>query len=365
VNLISTALLALLCTVIAVLALRPIAITLDLVDRPGGRKTHQGEVPLVGGLAMFLGLAIALGLAHPANLRMLPVLSACGLMVIIGLLDDRYGLPHWMRLVVHLVAGATLVLTTHAMVRTLGDPFGMGVILLPAWGAALFSMAMITGAVNSFNMLDGMDGLASVNSLASIAGLAWLASQAGSGGFVVEFGVILAAAIAGFMLFNAPIPANRQVRCFMGDAGSTLIGVAVAWLCVEMSQLRLGDGLAHPSYVLWMVALPLFELWWTFLRRIFSGYSPFHADRGHFHHMLTDAGLSVRGAFLAFLMLNVLLVGTGMLLVALKVPDWVAFFGLILAGAVVVRTMYEAPRLVAMMPSLRRNRRAATSQTDA
>jgi UDP-GlcNAc:undecaprenyl-phosphate GlcNAc-1-phosphate transferase len=326
-----------------------------LLDRPGGRKTHQGAVPLVGGLAMFLGLAVSIGLAIPIRPAAGPLLAVSGLMVVVGLLDDRFEVSHRMRLVTHLVAGAVLIGSTHVVVRTLGDPFGLGAISLPIWAAIAFTMAMITAAVNSFNMLDGMDGLAGVNALVSLAGLGWMAHRAGQVGVeVVSLCLLLGACVLGFMVFNAPILANRRVRCFMGDAGSTFIGVAIAWLCASISQMPLDDGLAHPTYVLWMVALPLFELWWTFIRRTTAGHSPFHADAGHFHHLIIQAGLKVRTAFGVFLLLDVLLVGIGLTMAAWRIPDSVAFAGLLLAGAVVVRSMYQAHHLARWWPILRR-----------
>jgi UDP-GlcNAc:undecaprenyl-phosphate GlcNAc-1-phosphate transferase len=355
VNSFSSFMAAFLVTVIGILVLRPVAFAVDLLDRPGGRKTHQGAIPLVGGLAMFLGLAVSIGLLTPISPSAGPLLAVCGLMVIVGLLDDRFEVSHRMRLVTHVVAGAVLIGTTHVVVRTLGDPFGLGTVGLPTWVAVAFTMAMITAAVNSFNMLDGMDGLAGVNALASLAGLAWMAGRAGQAGLEARsLCLLLGACVLGFMVFNAPIMANRRIRCFMGDAGSTFIGVAIAWLCAAISQMPLDDGRAHPSYVLWMVALPLFELWWTFIRRTSRGHSPFHADAGHFHHLIIQAGLNVRTAFGAFLLLDALLVGSGMWLAAHHAPDWLAFLGLFVAAVLVVRSMYQMHHVARRWPLLRR-----------
>jgi UDP-GlcNAc:undecaprenyl-phosphate GlcNAc-1-phosphate transferase len=140
----------------------------------------------------------------------------------------------------------------------------------------------------------------------------------------------------------------------MGDAGSTLIGVAIAWLCARISQMPL-HGAAHPVTVLWMVALPTYELFWSVIRRARRGQSPLRADAGHFHHMLTQSGLNVRAAFLMFLVLDALLVAVGFLLNALQVPDWVSLALLVVGGAVVVRTMYGVHRFVALLPESARH----------
>lgn len=78
--------------VLAILALRPIAVAIDLVDRPGGRKTHHGEVPIVGGIAMFLAAVLGLGLVPLDAPTSLAFLAASALLVTVGLLDDRFDL---------------------------------------------------------------------------------------------------------------------------------------------------------------------------------------------------------------------------------------------------------------------------------
>ncbi|MDE2251917.1 MAG: undecaprenyl/decaprenyl-phosphate alpha-N-acetylglucosaminyl 1-phosphate transferase, partial [Gammaproteobacteria bacterium] len=99
---------------------------------------------------------------------------------------------------------------------------------------------------------------------------------------------------------------------------------------------------------------PLFELWSTFLRRLIAHRSPLAADDGHFHHRLQRAGFSVRSTFVLFLILDVLLIGTGLLLAHRGVPDWVAFGGLVLAGVGVVYSMDYAHHLLRWLPALRR-----------
>jgi UDP-GlcNAc:undecaprenyl-phosphate GlcNAc-1-phosphate transferase len=353
INLGSCALLAFVVTVLAILALRPVAFSIDLVDRPGGRKTHHGVVPLVGGLAIFMGLVAALAFVFPPAPETLPLMGVFALMVVTGMLDDRFSLSPWMRLVVQSIAGLVLVGTTGAVVRTLGDPFGLGPLTLGMGAGVAFTLVAITAAVNSFNMMDGMDGLAAVVAVTSLAGLTGLSLMAGHSGVEVSVAAVLGAATLGFMVFNCPVQANRGVRCFMGDAGSMLIGVAVAWICVRVSQMPL-HGVQHPMAVLWMVALPFYELLWTVIRRARKGHSPLHADAGHFHHLLTQGGLSVRAAFLAFLLLDVLLVGAGLLLTALQTPDWLMLVLLLLVGTVVVRTMHFADRIVRWLPTTAR-----------
>lgn len=335
----------------AILALRPLAIAVDLIDRPGGRKTHHGEVPIVGGLAMYLGVVLGIGLLPEADAATGPFLAACTVLVTVGLIDDRFDLSPWARLPAQITAGVVLVAGAGALVTTMGDPFGTGIVTLSSGGAAAFTLLTIIAAINAFNMLDGMDGLAGATALTALIALSvmsWGADPA-----PVSIGFVVGGSICAFLLFNLPTHVNRPLRCFMGDAGSTLLGFCVAWLCIRVSQGH-GKSVA-PVTTLWAVAMPLYELFWTTLRRALHGVSPFKADTSHFHHLLLKAGFGVRGAFAVFVGLAALLAIVGIVLSNLDVPDVYSFVLLIVAGVAVVSLMYRADVLWRIIPdSLRR-----------
>jgi UDP-GlcNAc:undecaprenyl-phosphate GlcNAc-1-phosphate transferase len=129
----------------------------------------------------------------------------------------------------------------------------------------------------------------------------------------------------------------------MGDAGSTLLGFCVAWLCIELTQGP--KRVVAPVTTAWIVALPLFELVWTTLRRLIRGVSPFRADTNHFHHLLLKAGLTVRGAFIVFVVAAVLLATLGIVIERADVPDVYSFLMLIAVGVGTVFLMYR-PRMI-------------------
>ncbi len=355
-NLLAVAAIGLFVTVVAILALRPLAKTIDLIDRPGGHKTDHGNVPVVGGLAMFIGLVAGLGFVQPAISAGVSLLGAAAVLVTIGLLDDRFALSHWTRLFVHFAAAIVLVAGTGALVRHIGDPFAMGETVLHGLGAYVFTLLLITAAINAFNMLDGMDGLAGITALSSFAGLALVGSLNGIHGRELAVCAVAGATVSGFLVFNVPMRYVGAMRCFMGDAGSTLLGAVVVWLGIRFSQ-ESPAGSIHPVTVLWIVGLPLFELFWTVIRRVSRGRSPMQADREHFHHLLIAAGFSVRAAFSTFALINVLFVATGVLLDMLGVPDSVSLAVLILTGATMVRFMYRAHRVLRWLPTFSRGRR--------
>ncbi len=356
-NLLTIAAIGFFITLLAVLGLRPLARTIDLVDRPGGHKTDHGNVPLVGGLAMFIGLVAGLGFAIPPVAAGASLVGVSAILVAIGLLDDRFALSHWMRLFVHFAAAIALIAGTGALVRHLGNPFGIGELRLHGVVVYIFTVLLISAAINAFNMLDGMDGLAGVTALTAFAGLAAVGWVEGHRGEDLTICAVAGAAVCGFLVFNVPLRYVGGMRCFMGDAGSTLLGAVVVWLGIRTSQNPAASPM-HPVSVLWIVGLPLFELFWTVIRRVSRGRSPMKADREHFHHLLVGGGFSVRAAFVTFALINVFFAATGVVLDMLDVPDVVSLVLLVLTGVLMVRVMYRAHRIVQWLPGISRERRS-------
>ena len=348
-------------TLLAMAALRPVAVAVELVDKPGGRKTHHGEIPVVGGLAMFIGCIFGVGLLPSSQFVSASLLSAAALVVLVGLLDDRFEISPVARLTAHLVA-AVLVLATAAdlSITTLGRPFGNSLVEFSQLGGAAFTCVAIVGAINAFNMLDGMDGLAGTMAFNALAALTCLTALTGDA-TIGSISIVLCGAVAAFLIFNIPAKFNRRFRCFMGDAGSTLLGFMLACLCISASQ-GIGPKLS-PTTTLWIVAIPLYELLWTTVRRVLKGRSPFQPDRAHFHHKLLDAGFGVRGAFFVLICIGVALSLCAISIHYFEVPDALSFALWLLSGLAMVILMHNAQVLWYVVPA--HLRRTGASEIEA
>jgi UDP-GlcNAc:undecaprenyl-phosphate GlcNAc-1-phosphate transferase len=318
--------------------LRPIALRLGLVDMPGGRKTHCGEVPVIGGLAMFFGLLVASLVGVIETGLAAPLLATSALMVVVGMLDDLFDLPPNVRLLAHTSAAATLVLATGFTVPSLGDLLGFGQIRLGilAWP---FTVISAIALINAFNMLDGMDGLAGGVGVVPLAGFGLAFGLAGHWAGAAFATAILGAVLA-FLIFNVPAGFNRGVLAFMGDAGSTLLGFLLAGLGLAAVQPDVAA--IQPIVMLWLMPIPIFELFVSTFRRLFHGRSPLRADRGHFHHALLKAGVPVRTIFFMYLAVSILLAGIGLAGAAAGVGEPVLFFGFLVAGALWVAGVHNA-----------------------
>jgi UDP-GlcNAc:undecaprenyl-phosphate GlcNAc-1-phosphate transferase len=196
-------------------------------------------------------------------------------------------------------------------------------------------------------MLDGMDGLAGAMSLVALVAFGWIGRENGSVG-VVAISVLMFGVVLGFLIFNLPMTFNRDIRCFMGDSGSTLLGFMLAYQGISISQGPAAE--VSPVTVLWLAAMPIYELLWTIIRRISRGRSPFSADREHMHHLLQDAGFGVRAAFVVLVSFGIAFASCGVVMHFLGVPDWLSFVLFVACGAVTIRLMYQAPAWLSRLP---------------
>ncbi len=342
-----------LVTMTLMLALRPVASQFGLVDVPGGRKSHAGEVPVIGGIAMFLGLLVAVLAVDVASPHEAALMVAAGLMVVVGVLDDRFDLPPYARLLAHIAAAVTLVLASGHHIESLGDLLGFGDISLGQFDL-IFTVVAAIALINAFNMLDGLDGLAGGVALIALVGFSFHFVGGSSGtALIVSLGLV--GSIVAFLGFNMPARFNRPYLAFMGDAGSTMLGFMLAGLALLAVQPR-GAGMP-PAVVLWLLPVPILELFTSTVRRLVTGLSPMQADRGHFHHRLLDAGFSVRAVFVLYLAVSVLSAVAGLWLWKAGVGEPVLFYVFLALSAVWLVGIHSAKSLAGYLPaSLRRGK---------
>ncbi|MBX3705060.1 MAG: hypothetical protein KF911_00390 [Pseudomonadales bacterium] len=322
---VDAAVIAFMVTVMCILVLRPVADAIGLVDRPGGRKLHQGIVPLIGGICMFLGIVVALPLVEPPPYGLVPFLVAAGLLVVVGAIDDRFDVAPRVRLLAQATAALILCLGAGLVTRDLGNIFFLGDVPLGPL-AIPFTLLVVVCVINAFNFLDGMDGLAGGVALSAIlcAALAAMLFNSNAG---LTLAAISIAVLMAFLIFNIPAQVNRPVRTFMGDAGSTLLGFIVVWLGLRLSTGP--DEVISPVAALWIAAVPIFDFFIAFFRRLSRGQNPMSADREHFHHILQRAGLTDREVFAVMVGISLMVGMCGILAHHAGVHDGILFIALL------------------------------------
>ena len=278
-------------TLIALLATRLTASAghrLGLTDRPDARKTHEDIVPLTGGIAIFLTVALCT-LLPGAEPYTWPMMAITCLVFVVGVFDDVRHINPWLRLLIQFAAGTLLATWGGIAIHNVGNLLAMGDIPLLLLTVPLTALA-VAGLSNAYNMIDGIDGLAGSTIALPLLLLYVLALRAGHPG--AGFLLVLLVPLAVFLLFNLG-PDNRLLpKIFLGDGGSVTLGFLVTASLVYFSQ---GESrLILPVTALWLVTVPLMDMLATMLRRAKHGHRLMAADRLHLHHTLMDMGFSGR-----------------------------------------------------------------------
>lgn len=266
----------------------PISKPFGLLDYPDARKRHGFATPLVGGLSIFVGLLAGwMWLGQAQHFDDVVLGTAC-MLVLLGAIDDKYGLRVSVRVVVQVLAILIVIATTGVYVHSLGRLHGHELML--GWLGIPFTLFAVIGLINAFNLMDGIDGLAGCLALVGAGAVALLVpTRAPAPLAVIVF--LLAAALYPFLLSNLGF-LGRKAKVFLGDAGSVVLGYVIAWTLIALSQddpRRMSPGL-----VLWCVAVPVMDTLAVIYRRLKRGESPFTPDRTHIHHLLMNAGLGPR-----------------------------------------------------------------------
>ena len=282
---------------------RVIALRLNLVDKPDeARKLHRTPTPRVGGLAIVLAYASALGLMllippsnehlhiqHYALLRVL--LPPATLIFLVGLLDDLFTLSALQKLAGQVFACVTAAVLGHLYAPdsfTFGTPGSVLSHPLVSVSICTFWLVLCTNAIN---LIDGMDGLASgIGLLGTIATL-MIGIYTHNAGLVIAT-VPLAGALLAFLFYNF-----NPASIFLGDCGSLTIGFMLGAICLTWQHH--GGGMALGMFgPITVLALPLLDVTLAMGRRFLRRAPIFSADRGHIHHIIQDRGFAPKTAAL-------------------------------------------------------------------
>lgn len=301
-------------------AFKPISKKTGLTDTPCERKHHEGKIPLVGGVSIYCALLV-IYLISDTSYNAAIFFTATTLLVAIGIMDDRQPLPVKFRLSAQVTAALIMIYFTGTQYSHLGNLFDSGIVELGNIGI-VFTIIAVVGTINAFNMLDGIDGLCSGVSVIALTFLLYITSSNQLSSAINVIALIFC--LLAYMVFNLQLLGKRFEKIFMGDAGSMLIGFAIAWLLIETTQIK--NAPITPAVAIWVIALPLMDMGAVMIRRIMKGQSPFQADRNHLHHILIRAGLSHRKALLVILCLSAALTGIGYTAFQNGSTDWELFY---------------------------------------
>jgi UDP-N-acetylmuramyl pentapeptide phosphotransferase/UDP-N-acetylglucosamine-1-phosphate transferase len=263
------------------------------IDKPDTRKAHTVDTPMLGGIAIFAGLLIAMLVFVNHNSWNYLRFYAAGLFILffVGLKDDILLIEPLKKLGAQLIA-VLLVCVPGGLSLSSLHGF-MGIWTIPPIPGTLLTIFVMLVIINAFNLIDGIDGLASgIGIIASVTfGILFL--FAGDMTYTI-LSFTLAGTLIAYFRFNISKGDNK---IFMGDTGSLLIGLIMAILAVRFNEfhanLAWGERfVSAPAISIGILIVPLFDTLRIFAVRVLRGKSPFQADRNHVHHRMLMLGLS-------------------------------------------------------------------------
>ncbi len=262
--------------------IKKIAIKFKVIDAPSARKVHKIPIPKMGGLSFFLGFSISVLTLVPLDKTIFALLLGSTLIIILGILDDRYCLNPWVKLSGQIVI-ALITIYFGISIRYITNPINGGIFVL-GWLSIPITILWIIGLINAINLIDGLDGLAAGVSGISAFVIIIIAISMGQYQIALLMTALLGG-ILGFLRYNfAP------AKIFMGDTGSMFLGFLLANITI-MGVLKSAITLALFIPLL-IFGIPIFDTLFAILRRIKNKKSIMEADRKHLHHQLLDKGLS-------------------------------------------------------------------------
>ena len=291
---------ALVVTFVVTPLVRRFAIRRGLVDRPGGRKVHERPIPRLGGVAIFAGVAIAIGLQIAGELRFgwggtlvsggsielrtLGVLLGMTIIFLVGLWDDLANLSPGAKLAGQILA-AGVVVASGLRIEYLGDPLGGGLIGLGLVSSPI-TMLYIVGFTNVINLIDGLDGLAAGVSAIAATSLLVLAAQGNRLDAAALAAVVIGACIA-FLRYN-----YNPASIFMGDSGALFLGFTLA--TISLMGVMKSTATIALAVPLLIIGVPIFDTASAIIRRLLHQRPIQEADKGHIHHRLLGRGFNQR-----------------------------------------------------------------------
>jgi UDP-GlcNAc:undecaprenyl-phosphate GlcNAc-1-phosphate transferase len=257
------------------------------LDTPSMRKIHKDPTPSIGGHvfvpAAFAGWWI---LAPEIDSKVLSLTAAALILYIMGIIDDARPLSHKIKLPIQVAASALVIYVWELL--PLDFAGGAGLHLIHSWWGWILMLAFFQFTINALNYTDGINGLLGSYTVLTFGFLAWLTGQSDQFPHLSMLLLTLVAGVVGFLVYNF----RHQAATFMGDTGSTVIGLVAAMVTArviqELPTTQLTTGTQMPTFYLMVLVFwyPLFDSLQVYVRRMSRGNSPFIADRSHIHHRL-------------------------------------------------------------------------------
>ncbi|WP_173915584.1 glycosyltransferase family 4 protein [Halobacillus sp. Marseille-Q1614] len=256
-----------------------------MMDQPEARKIHEVTTPRMGGLAIFGGVVVGMLVIQPAIQYMTAISIGAFVIVLTGLLDDRFQIRPIAKLAGQVLA-ASILIFSGLQIDILTIPF-IGMIPLSDPVSIVLSYFWIIGITNAINLIDGLDGLATGVTTISLISIAIMALAIEPQVAIVYLCIVLIGSNLGFLVHNF-----YPAKIYMGDSGSLFLGYSMA----VISMVGLFKNVTLFSFVIPIIvlAIPLFDTLFSIIRRFLNKQKIMMPDNKHIHYQILAAGFSHR-----------------------------------------------------------------------
>ena len=287
-----------------------IALMKNIVDNPDARKLQRTPVPVLGGIAVFFGMIVALVVTRLVfdTYTLFAIMGVMTIMLYVGTMDDILSLSPKMRFIIEILVVLLLIFCND---YSINDFHGLwGIHRIPEWIAVPLTVFACVGIINAINLIDGVNGLSSGYCITacSIFGAAFIISNDRDAS---SLAILSVGALIPFFCHNV---FGKKSKMFIGDGGTLLMGTIMSTFVIGALNInsplsaKVGPDFGVIAFVLAILSMPVFDCVRVMVSRILRKTSPFYPDRTHFHHLFFDMGFSHVGTSFVEIGLNMLIV---------------------------------------------------------
>lgn len=276
--------------------IKKVALHVNAMDIPNGRKVHTAPMPRLGGLGIYMGFLLGYILFGEMSIRMNAILIGSIVIIITGIVDDINPIPAKVKFLFQIIAASVVAFYGDILLRDLsafGFYLDFGIFSYP------ITILFIVGIINCINLIDGLDGLA-----AGLSSIYFLTIGIVIVGWTNDFGLdamitfIMLGATLGFLCHNF-----NPAKIFMGDSGSMFLGYIIAVIALlGFKNVTLTTLLAP----ICLLAIPIMDTLFAILRRLINKKPIDEPDKEHLHHQLLNLNLSHRNTVLVIYLIDIL-----------------------------------------------------------
>lgn len=286
------------------LTFTPIAIRLNILDKPNYRKIHTKPIPKAGGIGIFIPIIIISFWyynRYGLSTSQLSTFFILFYLMIVGIIDDKIELSSKTKLIFQILAGILSIYMNNMLKLT-------GIYIIDA----LLTVLWIVGIINAVNLIDGLDGLASGIGIVTSSAFAFIGYLT-KDYILLYFSLAIVGSLLGFLKYNF-MPA----KIFMGDTGSLPLGYILSIFSIKcMNSI---GGLSGVSFSIIVLGVPIYDTLLSILRRYLNRKPIFAPDRSHFYNLLMDVrGLEHKKTVFTIYVINIILIMLAVVLININV----------------------------------------------